>query len=54
MKTIFFCLLKKEINLNILRFFFEFFRNILEEAGYFNFGFVSYNVNIQPDIMQNW
>jgi len=25
-----------------------------EKIGYFNTGFVFYNVNIQPDIMQNW
>jgi hypothetical protein len=28
--------------------------NISKKTGYFNIGFVSYSVNIQPDIMQNW
>ena len=31
----------------------HFFFNILEKIGYFNTGFVFYNVNIQPDTMQN-
>jgi hypothetical protein len=34
--------------------FWDFFWNISEKTGYFNIGFVFYNVNIQPDIMQNW
>ena len=33
---------------------FDFFFNISEKTGYFNTGFVFYNVNIQPDIIQNW
>jgi hypothetical protein len=30
-----------------------FLRNISEKIKYFNIGFVSYSVNIQPNIMQN-
>jgi DNA-dependent RNA polymerase auxiliary subunit epsilon len=29
-------------------------RNGLKKTEYFNIEFVSYCVNIQPDIMQNW
>jgi hypothetical protein len=39
-----------EINLKILRFFL----NISKKTWYFNTIFVSYIVNIQPEIMQNW
>jgi len=52
--------LKRKINLNVFeiffwKWFFEFFLEIYisEKIGYFNTGFVFYNVNIQPDIMQN-
>jgi len=56
---IYFLFLKREINLKVfLIFFFEnvlnFFWNISEKPGYFNTEFLFYNVNIQPDIMQNW
>jgi hypothetical protein len=45
-KYIFF--LEREINLKVLNFFW----NISEKTRYFNTGFIFYNVNIQPDIMQ--
>jgi len=35
-------------------FFWKVFRNISEKTKYFNTGFVSYSINIQLDIMQNW
>jgi len=49
-----FCFLKGEINLKVEIFLdFQFFlRNVSEKTEYFNTGFVSYNVNIQLDIMQ--
>ena len=55
---IFFIFLKGAINLKYLRFF-EFIlklkkKNISEKIRYFNTGFVSYSVSIQPNIMQNW
>jgi hypothetical protein len=35
--------------------FFKFvFENISEQIRYFNTGFVSYSVSIQPNITQNW
>jgi len=43
--------LKGKINLKV---FWDFSWNISKKTGYFNTGFVFYNVNIQPDIMQNW
>ena len=46
-----FLLLKREIDLKVLDIF---FKNILKKIRYFNIGFVCYNVNIKPDIMQNW
>jgi hypothetical protein len=36
-----------------LKMFLIFFWNISEKNRYFNTEFVFYNVNIQPDIMQN-
>jgi hypothetical protein len=39
---------------NIFFLFEIFLKNISEKTGYFNTGFIFYNVNIQPDIMQNW
>jgi len=45
-----FLLLKREIDLKVLDIF---FKNILKKTRYFNIGFVFYNVNIKPDIMQN-
>ena len=45
-----FLFLKKEINLKVE----IFFRTFSEKTEYFNTEFVSYSVNIQPDIMQNW
>jgi hypothetical protein len=45
---IFFFFLEREINLKVLNFFW----NISEKTRYFNTGFIFYNVNIQPDIMQ--
>jgi hypothetical protein len=51
---IFFIFLKGAINLKYLRFFDFFFVNILEKIRYFNTGFVSYSVSIQPNIKQNW
>jgi hypothetical protein len=36
-----------------LKMFLIVFWNISEKNRYFNTGFVFYNVNIQPDIMQN-
>jgi hypothetical protein len=51
----FFFLLKREINLKVLRFLKKIvFRNISEKAEYFNTGFVFYSVKIQPNIKQNW
>ena len=54
----FFCLLKRKINLKVLRFFLNFlkiiFRNISEKAKYFNTRFVSYSVKIEPNIKQKW
>jgi len=41
-----FCFLKRKINLKVLIFVFEFFREILEKTKYFNIGFVFYNVKI--------
>jgi hypothetical protein len=41
-----FCFLKREINLKVLRFVFEYVREILEKIRYFNTGFISYNVKI--------
>jgi hypothetical protein len=50
--------LKREINLKVFEIFFKmfwiFFWNISKKTVYFNTWFVIYNVNIQPDIMQNW
>jgi hypothetical protein len=43
-----FFFLEREINLKVLNFFW----NISEKTRYFNTGFIFYNVNIQPDIMQ--
>jgi hypothetical protein len=43
---IFFSFFKREINLKVLIFVFEFFREILEKIRYFNIKFVSYNVKI--------
>jgi len=55
---IFFLFLKREINLKVFEIFFKmfwiFFWNISKKTVYFNTWFVIYNVNIQPDIMQNW
>jgi hypothetical protein len=54
---IFFAFLKEEFNLKFLRFVFElsnYFRNVSEKTGYFNTRSVSYRVNLQPDITQNW
>jgi hypothetical protein len=45
---IFFFFLEREINLKVLNFFW----NISEKTRYFNTGFIFYNVNIQPNIMQ--
>jgi len=56
-KTFCFCFLKKEINFKRFEIFFNFqkkIRNVLEKTKYFNTGYISYSVNIQPDIMQNW
>jgi len=39
---IFFWIFKKKI------------RNVSEKTKYFNTGYISYSVNIQPNIMQNW
>jgi hypothetical protein len=40
---------------NFLKFFYFFyFWNILKKTEYFNTRFLSYSVNIQTDIMQNW
>jgi len=54
----FFCLLKRKINLKVLRFFLNFFkivfRNISEKAKYFNTRFVSYSVKIEPNIKKKW
>jgi len=46
-----FLLLKREIDLKVLDIFFW---NILKKTRYFNIAFVFYNINIKPDIMQNW
>jgi hypothetical protein len=43
-----FFFLEREINLKVLNFFW----NISEKTRYFNTGFIFYNVNIQPNIMQ--
>jgi hypothetical protein len=45
-----FFFLEREINLKVLNFFW----NISEKTRYFNTGFIFYNVNIQPNIMQKW
>jgi hypothetical protein len=52
---VFFFFLKREINLKVLNFFIlkMVFRNISKKIRYFNTRFVSYNINIQPDIIQN-
>jgi hypothetical protein len=54
-----FLFLKREINLKVLRFLFilfNFFFEIFWRNWVFNIGYVSisYSVNIQLDIMQNW
>jgi hypothetical protein len=53
MKIKYFCFFKEEIN----SFFFNFQKNlrkVSEKTRYFNTGYVSYNANIQPNIMQNY
>jgi hypothetical protein len=53
-----FIFLKEKINLKNLRLFFlnfqNFFRKVLEKTRYFNTRSVSYSINIQPDIVQNY
>jgi len=55
-KTFIFFFLKREINLKVLRFLFILFLEIFWRKWVFNIGyvFISYSVNIQLDIMQNW
>jgi len=53
----FVCFFKEKINLKFMNLFWIlnlFFWNFLEKTKYFNTGSVSYNVNIQPNIMQNY
>jgi hypothetical protein len=48
---------KRKLILKDFEIFFNFqkkIRNVLEKTKYFNTGYISYSVNIQPDIMQNW
>jgi hypothetical protein len=55
-KTFYVCFvfLKEENNLDNFEIFFKFFRNVLEKTEYFNTESLSYSINIEPDIMQNY
>jgi hypothetical protein len=45
-KIFFFVFWENEINLKVLKIFYNFFRNISKKAEYFNTKFVSYSVNL--------
>jgi len=51
---VFFVFFKEENNFKKFEIFLKFFRNVLEKTEYFNTESLSYSVNIEPDIMQNY